>query len=165
VTPDQIRIDIHIDDPSAAAVDAGVLRQTARAVLEAAGVRAPAELSIVLVTDDQIRELNRIYRDVDAYTDVLAFGDEGGDGFVTAPGAPRYLGDVIVSFRRAAGQARRAGHTTEAEVQLLVVHGVLHLLGYDHAEEDDKAQMWAAQTSILSELQVPVKDPTPGEED
>lgn len=165
MTPDQIRIDVHIDDPSAAAVDVGTLRQTALAVLEASGVRAPAELSIVIVTDEQIRELNRIYRDVDAYTDVLAFGDEGEDGFVTAPGVPRYLGDVIVSFRRAADQARRAGHTTEAEVQLLVVHGVLHLLGYDHAKKEDKARMWAAQTSVLNDLQVPVNDPTPGEED
>jgi probable rRNA maturation factor len=165
MTPTQIRINVQIDDPSAAAVDADVLRQTALAVLEEDGMRAPAELSIVIVTDGQIRELNRIYRDVDASTDVLAFGGEEEGGFVTAPGTPRYIGDVVISYRRAADQALRAGHSTEAELQLLVVHGVLHLLGYDHAEEGDQARMWTAQTSILNDLQVPVSDPTPGEED
>jgi probable rRNA maturation factor len=101
-----------------------------------------------------MRELNRIYRGVDATTDVLAFGTEEADAFAfaTPPEASQYLGDVIVSFPQAEAQAQAAGHPVEAELQLLTVHGVLHLLGHDHALPGEKALMWAAQSEILQQL-------------
>jgi probable rRNA maturation factor len=64
----------------------------------------------------------------------------------------RYIGDILISIPRAQAQADAAGHPLEAEVQLLVVHGVLHLIGHDHAEAEDKARMWKAQTEILKQL-------------
>ena len=64
----------------------------------------------------------------------------------------RYLGDILISVERAAAQAAAAGHATEAEVQLLVVHGVLHLMGHDHAEPEEKSRMWQAQSEILVKL-------------
>ncbi|MFL7870595.1 MAG: rRNA maturation RNase YbeY, partial [Anaerolineales bacterium] len=66
--------------------------------------------------------------------------------------ARRYLGDILISVPRAEEQARAAGHGLEAEVQLLAVHGTLHLLGYDHAEVEEKARMWKAQAEVLERL-------------
>lgn len=106
------------------------------------------EVSIVLADDAELRELNRQYLDVDAPTDVLSFPS----GEVDPETGETYLGDVILSVPQAQAQASAAGHSLEAEVQLLVVHGVLHLLGYDHAEAADKAGMWAAQARALSRL-------------
>src|ERR687892_74662 len=64
----------------------------------------------------------------------------------------RYIGDILISIPRAQAQANAAGHPLESEVQLLVVHGVLHLLGHDHAEAEEKARMWKAQAEILERL-------------
>jgi len=107
------------------------------------------EISVVLTDDDGIRELNRDFRGVDEASDVLAFGVEG-EGFVLSPEAYHYLGDVIISYPRAVVQAKEAGHSVEDELKLLVVHGVLHLLGYDHEDEEGEALMWKKQEEILA---------------
>jgi probable rRNA maturation factor len=107
----------------------------------------------VITGDKEIHDLNRRYRGVDAPTDVLAFGEGVTDAhFVAAPGEPTCLGDVIISYPRAKAQAHSAGHSVAAELRLLVVHGVLHLVGYDHAEPDEKRKMWTAQNKVLREL-------------
>ena len=142
-------IEIQIDADFAGQVDAGGLRQAALATLRHQGIEGAAELTLVVTGDETVRRLNRSYRGVDAPTDVLSFGNEEQDGFVTAPDAPRYLGDVIVSFPRAEAQAAQAGHPVGDELRLLAVHGVLHLLGHDHAEPGEKAVMWVAQEEIL----------------
>ncbi len=109
---------------------------------------ADGDLSIVLTDDAQLHQLNRDYLGVDAPTDVLSFPASETDPETGAS----YLGDVLISIPRAEAQAQSAGHPLEAEVQLLVVHGVLHLLGHDHAEPEDKARMWAAQAQVLDKL-------------
>jgi probable rRNA maturation factor len=130
-----------------------VLR-AAHAVLQAEGAPPEAALSIVITDDDEIRSLNRQFRHVDAPTDVLAFADDPTEqAFVTAPDEPPYLGDVIVSYPRARVQSATQRHSAAIELRLLIVHGVLHLLGYDHATKEKQAQMWARQESILSTLQ------------
>jgi probable rRNA maturation factor len=89
---------------------------------------------------------------------VLSFGESAASArFVAAPGEPTYLGDVVISYPRAKEQAVSAGHLVADELLLLVVHGVLHLLGYDHAAPGEKRKMWAAQTDILRQLGVQVK--------
>jgi probable rRNA maturation factor len=91
----------------------------------------------------------------DAPTDVLSFpfGDLPSAARIreaaSQPGQPTYLGDIAISFPRAKEQAAAAGHSVEAELRLLVVHGVLHLLGHDHAGPADRARMWQAQEEIL----------------
>ena len=111
------------------------------------------ELTLVITDDQGIQELNRDFLGRDAPTDVLAFGArENGGPFVTAPEAGGYLGDVIVSLPRATAQAAELGHPLQQELDLLIVHGVLHLLSYDHASEEDKARMWARQGAILDEV-------------
>lgn len=110
--------------------------------------KAHGDAAIVLTDDEQLRELNRQYLGVDAPTDVLSFPS----GETDPDTGEIYLGDVVISIPRAEAQATAAGHVLEAEVQLLVVHGVLHLLGYDHADAKGKAAMWAAQGRALKAL-------------
>ncbi len=127
--------------------DPALLERAAQATLDLQAA-LDADLTLVLTEDEQVRELNRLYRGVDASTDVLAFPAGEPD-----PETGRlYLGDVILSVQRAASQAAAGGHSLEAELQLLVVHGVLHLLGHDHAGGEDKARMWAAQSEVLEHL-------------
>ena len=109
---------------------------------------ANADMSIVLTDDAQLHELNREYLGIDAPTDVLSFPSDEEDPETGAP----YLGDILISIPRAKQQAEAAGHPVEAEVQLLVVHGTLHLLGHDHAEAEEKARMWHAQSEVMAKL-------------
>ena len=106
------------------------------------------DLSIVLTDNRRLRKLNRQYLGIDAPTDVLSFPASESDPETGA----RYLGDILISVPYARQSARKAGHLLEAELQLLVVHGVLHLLGHDHAKPREKARMWKAQREILVQL-------------
>ena len=127
-----------------------LLERAARTALEhdASRQSLDSELSILLTDDARLHELNLNYLGVDAPTDVLSFPASETDPETGA----RYIGDILISIPRAQAQADAAGHPLEAEVQLLVVHGVLHLIGHDHAEAEDKARMWKAQTEILKQL-------------
>lgn len=145
-------IAIQIAEPFQADVDADLLRRAARVTLDWQGIEASCELSLVVTDDVTLHDLNRRYRHVDAPTDVLAFAEESQEDFVPAPEGPRYLGDVIISFPQARQQATEAEHTLQAELQLLTVHGVLHLLGYDDMALAQRKEMWAAQADILGRL-------------
>ena len=108
----------------------------------------------VVITDDQgVQELNRDFMGEDEPTDVLSFGAQEEAGpFVSAPDSGDYLGDIIISYPRAVAQAFEQEHPVERELDLLVVHGVLHLLGYDHAEAEEQVDMWERQDAILAGL-------------
>jgi probable rRNA maturation factor len=144
-----IQIDESLEaDPLLAGLDQAIIERAAQQTLQHAGADASAEATIVLSDDAQLQALNRQFLAIDAPTDVLSF--PGGE---TDPDSEAlYLGDVIVSLSRAQAQAAAAGYALQDELQLLVVHGVLHLLGHDHAEEEEKARMWAAQAVILESL-------------
>ena len=116
--------------------------------------RSPESCSVtVMITDnDQIQELNQRYSGIDKPTDVLAFESDFLDPDLEA----RYLGDVVISYPQAKFQAESRGHTIEAELQLLVVHGILHLLGYDHDTEANKTEMWSMQSKILRKLDITI---------
>ena len=134
------------------------LKEAASTTLAHENVSGRVELTIAVTGDDQIQALNRQYRGVDSPTDVLAFGQATAETRVAAmPGAPAYLGDVIISYPRAETQAGSGGHSAMDEMLLLVVHGVLHLLGHDHATRGQKRKMWAAQDQVLRELGARVK--------
>ncbi|HVM72905.1 MAG TPA: rRNA maturation RNase YbeY [Anaerolineales bacterium] len=126
-----------------------LLERAARAALDLSGV-PDADLTIALVDDVRIQALSRDFLAHDAPTDVLSFPADEPDPET----GRRYLGDVVISLARAEQQARERGHALESEMQLLVVHGVLHLLGHDHAEAGEKARMWAAQAEALERLGV-----------
>ncbi|MBL8097922.1 MAG: rRNA maturation RNase YbeY [Anaerolineales bacterium] len=107
-----------------------------------------ADITIVLTDDKQLHELNKEFLDVDSPTDVLSFPASETDPETGTV----YLGDILISIPRAAQQAESAGHSLEAEVQLLTVHGTLHLLGFDHASEEEKNLMWSKQAEVLQRL-------------
>ena len=109
-----------------------------------------ADLSLVLTNDERIQVLNRTYLGKNSPTDVLAFPASETDPET----GRRYLGDVIISVPRAEAQCKSAGHALKDELSLLVIHGVLHLLGFDHDGKDERSRMWAAQTRILSLLDI-----------
>ncbi len=105
-----------------------------------------SELSISLVDDEAIRRLNATWRSKDVPTDVLAFAQREGEG----PDVPGLLGDVVISIPTAERQARERGHAMEHEIRELLVHGILHLLGYDHERSPAEAErMFARQNQVL----------------
>lgn len=131
------------------------IRSAAAAALGHQQITNPSALTILLTDDDTLQQLNRDYRQVDAPTDVLSFpldGDHPGQSVA-------YLGDMAISIPYATRQAQSEGHTLLAELQLLTVHGILHLLGYDHLEPDEKAEMWATQADILHSLGAEITGP------
>jgi probable rRNA maturation factor len=125
-------------------VDRARIEAVARRTHAAAGGE-PGGISILLTADRVLRGLNRRFRGVDRSTDVLSFPDGS-----ASPEGGAYLGDMAISVETAAGQAERAGCSLAAELDRLVVHGVLHLLGYDH--EVDGGEMMALQRRILRSL-------------
>lgn len=115
-----------------------------------------AALTVLLTDDDYLRELNRHYRGEDSATDVLSF--PAGEPL---PGAPAgYLGDIAIAVPTAERQAAAKGHATPAELQLLAVHGVLHLLGHDHLDAAEKIAMWREQAAVLHRLGLEGIQPT-----
>lgn len=115
------------------------------------------EVSIILTDDARIRELNREYRGIDRPTDVLSFAlHESDEPEIIFDGEDQIdaLGDIIVSVERARAQAIEYGHSFRREIIFLIVHGMLHLLGYDHIEEADRLEMEAEQKFIMNELEI-----------
>lgn len=137
---------IHIESTFTYSKD--MIERAVNAALKHQSQPLDSDLTIVLTDDVQLRELNREYLGIDEPTDVLSFPASESDPETGA----RYLGDILISMPYAARSADKAGHGLESEVQLLVVHGVLHLLGHDHAEADEKARMWKAQAEVLGSL-------------
>jgi probable rRNA maturation factor len=115
--------------------------------------RGPGELTVVLTGDKEIRSLNRQFSGLDKATDVLSFpsGDRDPETGL------KYLGDVVVAVPTALRQARRTGKSPFQEIQLLVVHGVLHLLGFDHGGVEERRSMWARQKAVLARLKKAAK--------
>ncbi|HEY8518231.1 MAG TPA: rRNA maturation RNase YbeY [Candidatus Binatia bacterium] len=129
---------------------APLLRRIARESLRHMGEHG-TELSIALVGDEEMHRLNRDFRGKDRTTDVLAFAQREGEG-VQAPldGAPALLGDVVISLPTAERQAAERGHALERELTELLVHGILHLLGYDHERSPAEARrMFGKQRELV----------------
>ena len=114
-----------------------------------------ANLTVVVTGDKEIQDLNHRFMELDEPTDVLSFPAREKDPDT----GQLYLGDIIISYPRAEAQAAVGKHLVLAEIQLLTVHGLLHLLGYDHLDEAQKKDMWAIQSSVLNQLNNPVVPP------
>ena len=144
---------IEVANESGVAVDEAALASVARHVLAAMQVNPSAELSIMVVTTEVMTELHERWMDEPGPTDVMAFPMDELVDESRRPDAPEIgpalLGDVVLCPAFAAAQARKAGHGLADELALLTVHGVLHLLGYDHAEPDEEREMFALQNRLL----------------
>jgi probable rRNA maturation factor len=153
-----LEITIQIDDEFASLVDEENLRAAAMATL-AANEIDDAELTIVVTNDETIQQLNRDYRGIDAPTDVLSFAAQEGEDAQDLALPPelaaeldRYLGDIIIAYPYTMQQAAHFGSAPAAELRLMVVHGVLHLLGDDHDTPEAEAAMWARQDAVLAQF-------------
>ena len=147
-------IDLQIDDPYLDEIDGMQLLTAAHLTLRHCDVQS-AVLTIVVTDDEQVRALNHAHRGLDEATDVLSFAaqdDAPGDLIMPPEAAAEitdYLGDILIAYPYSQRQADHFGVTTAAELRLLVVHGTLHLLGYDHDTPEAEAELWAVQDAIL----------------
>ena len=128
-----------------------LLETTAQAVLSRY-TSTPVDLTIAIEDDQELRNLNRDFLGSDSPTDVLSFLAQE----IDPETGSMYLGDVVISYERALAQAASAGHSLISEIQLLIIHGVLHLLGFDHASEVEKKAMWSIQSELIRDLKIEI---------
>jgi probable rRNA maturation factor len=147
-------INLLISDQFIKSIDKGILEEAALRTLVTVANDKDAELSIVVENDEYVRKLNHDYRGINETTDVLSFPLNE----IDPENGKLYLGDVVISYPKAVIQAQKASHPITAELQLLVIHGVLHLLGFDHSSDLEKKQMWVVQTNVLENLGSHIKN-------
>ncbi len=145
-----------------------ILERVGETVLARERVQFTGELGVVIADDDTVRKLNKEHRGLDENTDVLAFafdheGEYYGEDepssefslnveFVMPPGEAEGLGEVVISYPQAERQAQAAGHSVVRELAHLLAHGILHLLGYDHLEDEDEVVMQAKEADVLAQV-------------
>lgn len=157
-----MEINVLVDEGFEGCPEAAWLRSVAELVLVVQGTGADVELGLVITSQEKVKRLNKDYRGKDAPTDVLAFymtaAGEGRDaessGFITPPDGLRHLGEVIISYPQAVLQAKERQHSVKRELAILIIHGVLHLLGYDHEEPGPGDEMRAREKEILGQIGV-----------
>jgi probable rRNA maturation factor len=148
-----VEINILVDEALDITVDAGWLEGVARQVLAAENVGARTEMGLVISSGERVQQLNRDYRGRDEPTDVLAFSarEEAADSpFIPPPDGVLHLGEVIISYPQALIQAEEHGHPLKKELAILLIHGLLHLLGYEHEEKEPARRMQAREKELLS---------------
>ena len=128
-----------------------LVRRCCNAVLRMENFQGAAEVSVTFANNEQIHELNKMHRNVDAPTDVLSFPQFEGADEMPQQGE-LCLGDVVICREKAAGQAEEFGHSFEREIIYLFTHSVLHLLGYDHMTDEDKRQMRQREEEVMEYL-------------
>jgi probable rRNA maturation factor len=148
-------VSIEVSNESGVSLDESLLASVARYALDAMHVNPAAELSILAVTTEVMSELHERWMDEPGPTDVMSFPMDELAEESRRPDAPdmgpALLGDIVVCPEFAKEQARKAGHGLADELHLLTVHGVLHLLGYDHAEPEQEREMFGLQNKLLTE--------------
>ena len=123
------------------------------ATLEHLNIEDDIEMSCIIVDDEEIHAINRDYRNIDRSTDVISFALEDNEQFYVE-GMPRSLGDIFISYDHALQQSKEYEHSIFREMCFLFTHGLLHLLGYDHMNEEDEKEMFGLQKEILDKLHI-----------
>jgi probable rRNA maturation factor len=153
-----MEINILIDEPLEANLAPSWLQGVVQQVLAAQGAGVEVEVGLLIATGERVRQLNRDYRRRDEPTDVLAFSareEVGSDfpPFVQPPDGVLHLGEVIISYPQAVMQAEEHRHSVNKELAILIIHGLLHLLGYEHDKPEPKRRMRAREKEILSHIE------------
>jgi probable rRNA maturation factor len=147
-------IEVFVEEKFRGVVDRGWVKKIVRQILKAEGVATPYEVSLVFTDSETVKQLNRDYRGMDEPTDVLAFymlpQKRADFFFVLPPDGITHLGEVIISYPQAVEQAEKQGHSLERELALLIIHGVLHLLDYDHEESEEENKMRERERELLA---------------
>jgi len=149
-----MEINVLVDEGFEGCPEASWLRSVVEQVLIAQGVSSDVELGLVITSQERVQQLNKSYRGKDEPTDVLAFymTSAAGEAFVAPPDGVRHLGEVIISYPQAVIQAKEHQHSIKKELAILIIHGVLHLLGYDHEEPELERRMRGREADILSQI-------------
>ena len=132
------------------------LNKIAEKTLEVAKFKKPTEISLVIVGEKRIRLLNKKFRGIDMITDVLSFGDEevksGSAKFISPPNKIIYLGEIFICYSQAIKQVKQKKHSVKKEMAILLIHGILHLLGYDHKGNYEDSEMKNIEERVLAVL-------------
>ena len=158
-----MEVNVLIDEVLGECLEENWLERVAEKVLTAQGADPSTDLGLVIVGQERIRQLNFSYLGKDAPTDVLAFSllteQTGGDlvSFVSPPNGIKYLGEVIISYHQAIIQATEHKHSVKREIAILIIHGVLHILGYEHDTPEQERDMRARETEILNYIEGELK--------
>lgn len=151
-------INISVEQKLSVSIDENWLQKIASETLDAEGIELPVEMGLVITDDKTVKELNKTYRGVNDTTDVLAFHmvddtlQDAETPFIGPPDGVKHLGEVVISYSQATKQAHAQGHSPLRELELLIIHGILHLLGYDHESSEEAQQMRAREDEILKRL-------------
>ena len=158
-----MEINVLIDEDFRESLEVGWLQSVAEQVLVAQDAGLKAELGLVITNQERVQQLNRSYRGKDEPTDVLSFSmlpeplvtgePEASSPFAQPPDGVLHLGEVIISYPQAVRQAEEHRHSVRREIAILVIHGILHLLGYDHDKPELECQMTAKEKEILSSVE------------
>ena len=147
------QIGVHVEGEFQGLVDDGWVKRITRQILKTEEVASPYEVSLVFTDSETVRQLNRDYRGVDEPTEVLAFymlpQEKVDSSFALPPDGVTRLGEVIISYPQASEQAKEQGHSPERELTLLIIHGILHLLDYDHEEPEEESEMREKERELL----------------
>jgi probable rRNA maturation factor len=146
-------VHVQLTAGSRGAITAAELRRVARSVLDAEDVAPAVEVEVVLADEATVRDLNRLYRGRDEPADVLSFAAMEGEAFLSAPDEAPSLGEVVICLPVARAQASAAGRAVKGDLAHLLTHGLLHLLGYDHEEDEaESRRMKAREDELLASL-------------
>ena len=150
-----MEINILIDKEFKLKVKSAWLRKIVRPILNAENIGVKSEVGLVITGDEKIQELNKKYLDEDRPTDVMAFqtDEDKQIGFVNAPDDKSHLGEVIISYPQAVRQAEEHNHPVEREMVILMIHGILHLLGYDHDIPERTQKMRNRESDVLKMIE------------
>jgi probable rRNA maturation factor len=146
---ERLSISVEIMPRSTPAAIRALIRKVSRKTLASTELTGSTRLSVHLVGDEEIHRINAEHRGVDAPTDVLSFPQIETSGFVTPPGEPQHVGDIVLSLDRVHTQAEEYGHSFEREIGYLTAHGILHCLGYDHEDEADQVIMREREEAVM----------------
>ncbi len=153
-----MEINVLIEEGIAVDLDSDRLQKVVEKVLQMENLPPNVEISLVITGQERIQELNRQYRGKDQPTDVLSFAmaeqkENEPTAFIGPPDGLLHLGEVIISYPQAELEANERGHSTQREMAILIVHGVLHILGYDHEQPEKEPAMTAREKEVLTELE------------
>ena len=157
-----MEINVLVDDDLEGCPEISWLQGVAEQVLTARDAGSGVELGLVITSQERVRQLNRSYRGRDEPTDVLAFSTveeivTDSPPFVVPPDGVLHLGEVIIAYPQAVAQAEEHGHSIKKEITILIIHGVLHLLGYDDEKPDMEREMRAKEREILNRIEGELK--------
>ncbi len=145
-----MKIVVQVEDPFVAEVNPKLVERALRSTLQRFSTTRATTLTVVITDNETIQQLNHEYRGINSPTDVLSFANTPDPDFPEMDQG--HLGDVIIAYPVAQGQALTGGHRPMDEILLLAIHGTLHLLGFDHDSPLQKQEMWAIQAEIMTEL-------------